>query len=361
MYDRDPAEWAASIDPTEKVGARHHVVPKFILERWADSRGVVQVYSRVSDSFDMRSTKDLGITDFYTFISTDGQRDASLESILAVVEAEAAALIRDLLDPFSARRQLTRERAGHLGNFLAFQIARGPRRRREFELMADWYGKTMAAAEVAESELRDLFVPHQNEHLRLLGPTSEAMAQHIYPRPIALVTLDKPLLFTCDEPVVVNTGGDHVIHHPDCCLTDADIEARLAKERKKKMKRRRNVRRIVHFAPTQPRGVADAVELLMPIGPRSVLLWGPKGAWDGYVVQDRLVRDGAVDFAARVNEQMVSYALDVVITRADDDEFRDRAFPPPVPLLQVCDGSGVAKDAINTIPVPLRPRRLRRT
>src|ERR1019366_6931745 len=87
------------------------------------------------------------------------------------------------------------------------------------------------------------------------------------PRPVAVVFVEGTRLFTSDEPVIVNTGGDHVRHHPDCSLTQADIDKRLARERHKKAKRRKDVSRVVHFAPTQLRGVQDAIELVLPISP----------------------------------------------------------------------------------------------
>ncbi len=135
-----------ALDPKAKVGSRHHVVPRFLLERWADSRGLVQVRSKVDGSLGTRNVKDMGITDFYTFISVTGELDASLEEIFSVVEGDAAKTIRGLMNPFSPVQQMSPEQAATLANFLALQMARGPRRRREFEIMADWYGKTMIAA-----------------------------------------------------------------------------------------------------------------------------------------------------------------------------------------------------------------------
>src|ERR1017187_9279119 len=42
----DLLHWFDSLDPTQKVGSRHHTVPQFYLERWADESGQTRMYSR---------------------------------------------------------------------------------------------------------------------------------------------------------------------------------------------------------------------------------------------------------------------------------------------------------------------------
>jgi hypothetical protein len=70
----------------------------------------------------------------------------------------------------------------------------------------------------------------------------------------------------------VNTGDDHVRHHADCYMTDEEFEVKHAKKRRRKGCRRRDVRRVVHMSLTQPRGVNETVEVVMPIGPRTLLI-----------------------------------------------------------------------------------------
>lgn len=359
IYD-DPDAWAASIDPREKVGHRHHTVPAFYLQRWASSE-VVRVFSRSDQAFTDRNIRDMGIRDYYTFIDVDGNPDSSFETIFSQVEGTAAEIIRGLLNPLIPLSRLSPEEAGHLANFIALQMVRGPRRRRESELLVDWYAKTYAIGKVDDDELADLVVaPHTNDYLRGLGPQAEAMVPYIFDRPLWVLSLDAPLLITSDEPVIVNTAGDHVHHVPDCYLTDADIAAREAKERRKKQKRRRSVGRVVHFAPTQPRGLKQAVEIVFPLSPRTALVYGEPSGWEGTITRGHLRGEEAIEFASKVNDQMVRYALDLVIAHPEHAHFETMTMPPAGPIIQVCDGNSVATAVVNAVPLPLRPQRFRK-
>jgi hypothetical protein len=352
-----------TLDPKSKVGSRHHVVPRFLLERWADKSGRVQVRSKVDDNTYPQHVKDLGITDFYTAVSITGELDASMEELFAFIEGEASAVIRALLDPFSPLPRVSPDQAASLANFLALQMVRGPRRRREFEIQTDWYVKTMTAGElrkhIEEAEIREYeFIPHQNEHIKVMGSAAEAIALNIIGRPIALLTIDRPLFFIGDEPVIVNTDGDHVEHHPDCFMTDEEYEAKLERERRRKG-RRRPVSRVVHMAPTQPRGVNKALELVIPVGPRTLLIWSQdQGDWSGVIEHIRISGDEAAEVADHANAHQVEWALDTIVTRIGDDRLADLTLPDPKPLMTVCDGSGAAKDAVNKVPIRIRPQRL---
>lgn len=362
--DEDPEAWALALDPKSKVGSRHHVVPRFLLEKWADKRGQVQVRSKADNSMHSQHVKDLGITDFYTAVSSTGELDASMEEIFGVIEGEASVVIRALMDPFNPLQRLTIDQAVSLANFVALQMVRGPRRRREFEIQADWYGKTVTAGElrkhIEEAELREFeFVPHQNEHIKVMGSAAEAMALNLIGRPIALLTIDRPLFFIGDEPVILNTDGDHIEHHPDCFMTDEEYEAKLESERRRKGRRRRLVGRVVHMAPTQPRGVNKALELVVPISPRTLLIWSQdRGEWSGVIERIRVSGDEADEIAQRVNAHQVEWALDTIVTRIGDKRLAELTMPDPKPLMTVCDGSGPARDAVNTVPTRIRPRRL---
>lgn len=364
LLHEDPEAWAAALDPKSKVGSRHHVVPRFMLEKWADKNGQVQVRSKASDRTYQQHIKDLGITDFYTSVSVTGELDASMEEIFAVIEGEASGVIRELMNPFAPLRQLSGDQAAKLANFVALQMVRGPRRRREIEIQADWFAKTTTADELrkqlAEEDLREYeFVPHQNDHIKMMGGIAEQIAVRILGRPLVLVTIDRPLFFIGDEPVIVNTDGDHVEHHPDCFMTDEEYEAKLEKERRREGRRRRQVGRVVHMAPTQPRGVDGAVELVVPISPRTLLIWGPD-LKEGSTVVEQIRCDGAEadDVAEQVNAHQVEWSLDTIVSRIGDVRLANLRLPEPKPLLTVCDGSGPAKDAVNRVPTRIRPRRL---
>lgn len=358
-----PSALLNSLDQRAGVGARHHVVPKFLLERWAGADGQVQVYSRVEQRIGTRNIRDLAIRDFYTFIDTSGERNSLLESLLGTVETEASVVIRNMLNPFSKLGQMSPADLATLAQFAAFQAVRTPRRRREQELKAEWYAKTMAQGRVSDEYLRQIsIVPHQNESVGMLGQSAEAIMPFLLARPLALVTLARPLLLIGDEPVIINDGEGEVHHHPDCFLTDAQIEARFAKERRKKRKRKQEVGRVIHISSTVPRGVGTAVEVVLPISPRSALVWGPLGDENYPPLFERevLAPEDSERFASIINAATCEHALDWIVTTPRDAEFGGRAFPSVGPLLRVCDGENAAAIAVNAIPSPIRPRRLTR-
>ena len=350
----------SSLNQKDGVGTRHHVVPKFLLDNWADNKGRVQVYSRVDRKFSMRTTRDLAIRNFYTFIDIHQQPNAMLEALLGRVESGAGSVLRKLTSSFIKDVDVNGEDLVQLALFAAFQVMRTPRRQREMELQTDWFAKTTMRGHISEDELARLTVmPHKNQFVETVGPMGERLVPFFRARPLVLVTLDQPRLVTGDEPVVVNaaTGQDH---HADCFLTDEQIAARVARERRKKKRLRRDVSRVVHFWSPVPRGVGTAVEVVLPISSRSALVWGPLDDSGDVLTfeREKLAGAEAEHFASRVNDAVCSQALDWIITRPGDTEFRDRSFPEPGPLLRVCDGLNAASDAINTTPKQMRPRRL---
>ncbi len=193
----------------------------------------------------------------------------------------------------------------------------------------------------------------------MLGSLAEPLAARFVRRPVAVLTIDRPLFFIGDEPVIVSIEGGHVEHHPDCFMTDEEYAAKLEKHRRRKGRRRYAVSRVVHMAPTQPRGVDKADEVVMPISPRTLLIWGPDiAAHDGIVERVRYSGTRADEVAAIVNDHQVEWSLDTIVTRRDDDRLSDLTLPDPKPLFTVCDGSGPAKDAVNQVPTRIRPYRL---
>lgn len=362
LEDGTAQAFMESLDPRSGVGARHHVVPRFLLERWASADGQVQVYSRIEAKLRTGNIRDLAIRDFYTFIDTDDERNSLLESLLSRVETDAATVIRRLLSPFVKPGPVLASDLGALAQFAAFQVVRTPRHRRELEIQADWYMKTIAQGRVAEEELAKLtIVPHQNDFVGLMGPAADQILPFLLARPLMLLTLDRPRLLIGDEPVIVNSSLRDV-HHPDCFLTDDQIAVREAKELRKKAKRRRPVGRVIHITSTISRGLGMAIEVVLPISPRCALLWAPLEAVafaDG-IRRSVLTAEESARFAELVNAAICNQALDWIIATPDDVEFATRAFPPVGPLLHVCDGKSAATDAVNETPAPMRPRRLTR-
>jgi hypothetical protein len=344
------------------VGARHHTVPRFLLERWADKSSQVQTYNRIERQFATRNIRDLAIRNFYTFIDLDGRKDSSMESILGEIEKPAAAVLRDVLNPFAMPQPVEVSDLAALAQFAAFLVVRTARHRRESELHAEWLAKTMAQGRIPEVRLREIVVtPHQNDSIRMMGDAAFKFMGLFACRPLALVLLDRPRLLIGDDPVLVTPGPKDATHHADCFLTDAQISARIASaRRKKKGRRRRDASRIVHFSSTVPRGLGIALEIVLPVSPRAALLWGPlhETPYVGDIIRERLDEAESKRFADLANDAMCEQALDWVVSTPTDMQFRQRAFPPAGPLMRVCDGENAASLALNETPPRMRPARL---
>jgi hypothetical protein len=222
----------------------------------------------------------------------------------------------------------------------------------------------MAAGRIADEVLQQYTVaPHQNQTIQLCNDAAQQLMPFFISRPLAIVHLGSPLLYLCDEPVVLNAPAGE-FHLEDCYLTDHEIEARTQRRmRRIKKCKRGNAQipgRTVHFSSTRPTGHGVADEILLPISPSAALLWGPlasepQGGPVEWVILDS---DEAIRFATMANDAMSSQALDWVIGRIADQAFGTKTFPPTGPLMRVCDGTNAASLAVNTAPDRFRPRRL---
>jgi hypothetical protein len=355
--------WLAGIDPAAYVGARHHTVPRFLLARWADQAGQVRVFHRVEGRHGIENVRDLAVRDFYTVIDKAGMKNSSVESLLGHIEGRAKRHIDAILSPFARPAPLGADAVVDLAQFAAFQSTRTARHRREIELHAEWFAKTMVSGRVPDEELRAITVaPHQNEGIQFSAHAARSLMPYFACRPLAVVHLGAPLLYSCDEPVVLNAPAGE-LHTEDCYLSDEDVEARnrrrARKARKTKGKRARLPGRIIHFSSTRPTGHGVADEIVLAISPGTALLWGPLADEPReFVERIHLTTSEATRFARMANDAMCSQALDWIITRLSDARFVTRAFPPLGPLMQVCDGTNAASSAVNETPTRLRPLRL---
>jgi len=210
------------IDQTAYVGSRHHTVPRFLIKRWSDKRDQVQVYHRIEDRHGIANISDLAVTDFYTVIDINGLKNSIMESLLGRLEANAKPHLDAILSPFVRPGPLSHEAIAHLAEFAAFQSARTTRKRREIELQAEWFAKTAAAGHLSDDELQQITVaPHQNECIELASASARNVLPFFMCRPLAIVQLRAPLLYICDEPIVINSPVGEV-HTPDCFLTEEE-------------------------------------------------------------------------------------------------------------------------------------------
>lgn len=358
--EKSPPDLFGSVNPSAQVGARHHVVPRFLLESWADSAGRVQTYRRNERLVAVSNIKDLAIKDFYTVIDRSGNKDSRMESLLGVLEGDAASVIRDLMNPLAVSRSLSLAEMEKLAIFAAFQVVRTPRRRREDELMAEWYAKTLARGRITEHDLSEIeIVVHQNSSIKTMGQLAMDLVPIFLGRPMALVTLKSHLLLISDDPVVVNCP-DSAQHVPDCHLSDGEIEARQRRRRRRERRNPQKGGRVIHFYKPFGGSVGVAHEIVLPISPMAAIIWGP--LQEVVPCSDfehaSLGLQESHEFADRLNAVLCEQALDWIATRIEDDDFPTRDFPEQRPLVSVCDGRNAASDAINSVPARLRPRRL---
>lgn len=228
--DKVAEEWPFPGDPNHFVGARHHTVPRFYLEYWADADGHIDVVEKPGGRRYTTVPKTASAeTDFYTYIDLDGKPAGHMEQVLGVIEAGASAAIGRITHPIFGQFPPPLDDRLEIATFIAFQMVRGKRRRREIETHADFYMKLKYSAldsdaikhlleeqhghaspeQIAEMEdfVANLdeyeFVPDPNEHLRMMGGLAQEIFRRLLRRHWYLAVFEAPVLITCDEPVML--------------------------------------------------------------------------------------------------------------------------------------------------------------
>lgn len=343
--DRLARDWIANIDPEAAIGARHHIVPKFLLSRFANAEGHLRVRDRSTGAASTRSVGDLGVKDFYTSVTIHQTLDSSLETMFSEIEGSAATVIRTHVDAqaFSRPRRMTMEERFTLDTFVSFQFVRGMRTRRTMEMVADYGMKLMHQAELAPGDIENLsIVPHPNDHLRSLPGLSEQAFQFLAPRPLLVVQLDRPLLIIGDEPVAFSGDASALDRAGVAKMHNVDTED------------------IVHARGNRGGGLANASEVLLPVAPNVVLLYGGIGEqWGSTRV--RITGADARQTARAMNDLALAAAVDWVAAHPDNAEFAEMEMPPAVPLLTVDDGGSEISSHTNSNRVRRPINRVRAT
>lgn len=323
VEERQARRWFETSNPAAYVGTKHHTVPSFCLKQFTDDGKRLSVWRRSTERIDSSPVADLAIRDFYTVLARDGQFDGLMEEMLGRVEGQAETVFKQLRLPFRRPGPLTAEQQSAVCQFLAFQMVRGPRMRKAIELLADYGWKFQNDGSLTEKDLRELVaVPHPNEHIRLMGPLSEAIYHSILRRPVQVMRLDAPLLVICDEPVLVDID-EHVQHRPECSLSQKELRRR---QRRKAGNRR--FQQPIHVWRTQPSGVEPADAIAMPLSPSALIVLGRVGE---PVEPDQLiVGDDAKDLADEVNAALVAQAYEWVAARPSHSTFSSWTFRLPV-------------------------------
>ncbi|MCB0906941.1 MAG: DUF4238 domain-containing protein [Nocardioidaceae bacterium] len=327
--DRRAAEFIAKLDPRQYVGTKHHIVPRFILARFANNRGQVYVRERLTPREGLRNIKDLAVRDFYTFINDEGELDSSFESLLGEVEKVAAAVLRDHLDnPFMRPRPFDTVERMAIDSLVSMQAVRGHAHRRRGEILADYYIKATNRQHLSDQDMVELeFVPHQNELLKHSMMVASKVHQQLAQRACFIVTFDRPLLLTCDEPVLLGRDNDE---EPLTAAELNDHPRRVIAD---------GVRPEDLIQITGPRavGVADADGIAMPLSPRHALVYDQPGTICA-AEHVRLTGEEAGSAADEIAEYCVENAYAWLAGHPDHPALKTMKLPKSRPPVIVIDG-----------------------
>lgn len=300
-----------------KLGANHHLLPRFYMSFFANAEGKVMTIDRTTNErrSNMSPTKVLTQRNFYTFINEDFEADGSVEELISVIEANACDVLK-LLQTIFRRLPLTQQQSQSIYTFMALQMLRGRRMRRTLEIMADFFTKIQITGvtrdnvleyfkemgikptdlEIQEffeyqSNLDDIFIaPSTNEHIKFILVSLETWTRRISNRPISIIEFEKPILITSDEPIMTLFGDQY-----------SNVGFLLADE--------------IHF----------------PISPRHLLVLGQAGENDGQFLKC----PNGVFNAKEFNREMLRNAHSIAICNPDF-EYRGISHIPKLdPLMRV--------------------------
>ncbi len=338
---RQTEELMATLDPKRYVGSKHHVVPRFVLKRFANEKDQVLVRDRATGAKRISNTKSLAVTDFYTFIDSAGELDASYEQIWGHIETATDSILREHLEnPFVRPRPFDAVEKYAIDAFVALQSVRGPANRRVMELMADYGTKLVNQDKFSADDMADLeFRPHQNHHLEALVHVLPQIEEHLTSRASFLVTLDKPLLVISDEPVCLERPDDYapptrkqMRDYPRDVRVDGNPVPRED---------------IIQFAGGGV-GLANAEAIVMPVGPRHAIAYDRPGSLRPAPHQ-RIEGADAEHFAAEVSRIVIEQAVVWIaghLTHPKLATMRLRKQPPPLVILD--GGTHLSQNVRNT-------------
>ncbi|MFD8685335.1 DUF4238 domain-containing protein [Streptomyces sp. NPDC059651] len=212
----------------QKLKRHHHTVPRLLLRRFADGKRIIRV------PLDGSEPKLIGIGDatvrshFYSMQDESGQRDDSIENLLADLEDQAARVITKIV----AERvwPLTADDRAVLGEWVAAQTARIPAARQANNEIADQLMKIEIAAggkpevrrrleakkgrsvseeevDAAWAELTDFSSYYielpVNDHLLSMAESMEVAYGWIMARSWQLCRFERRALLLSDHPVTL--------------------------------------------------------------------------------------------------------------------------------------------------------------
>lgn len=338
----EPGQWPFTGDPNSAVGSRHHIVPRFYLERWADPSGHLLVVEKPGGKRVKASIKDAGTEkDFYTYLDRDGRPAGHLEQLLSQIEGKASTAIAHMLHPNFAVFPPSPDEKHDLAIFLAFQAARGRRTRKSIELQADMLARlnlsgldrpgiaermSFGQEELSEDRIHEaeefianldeyVFVPDPNEHLGMLGNLAYEIYKRLMRRHWYLCEYNQPVLLTCDEPVAL-----YMSTHD----------------------------------PLRGVGFLNADEVWFPLSPKALLIL----ALNPEPVPSRFEAPSST--SSTVNRLLVENAYQYAFLHPNHDMLPEE-LPPDRPIFQVSTRASPVLERYNKPPDTKRTERRRRT
>ncbi|MFE7762974.1 DUF4238 domain-containing protein [Streptomyces sp. NPDC057438] len=212
----------------QKLKRHHHTVPRLLLRRFADGKRIMRV------PLDGGEPKPIGIGDatvrshFYSMQDETGQRDDTIENLLADLEDKAARVIAKVSD--EGLWPLPVADRAVLGEWIAAQHARIPAVRRANNQIFDQLTKIMIAAggkpemrrllegqsdePVTDEEVDALWQEMKdfsgyeaelsvNEHIRMMGRSMETAYGVMMNRSWGLCRFERKTLLLPDHPVTL--------------------------------------------------------------------------------------------------------------------------------------------------------------
>jgi len=234
---------------------RHHYVPRFYLARFADQKDRISVYDRTTGRVFASNAKNLAVeTDFYQLAEEYGLPSTYLEETLAALEGDAANALREV----DTLGTIPRGHRSVLAPFLGIQLLRTAQTRDVIRDMTEWSGGILAQIEIGNRLRAGQF---ETEAERQLAEQSiQAFAEgriQIRPSEQSLVGLSlsrlEDIIRYLSEGwnwlVVMTTGAFLTSDHPVTLLGEPE-----------------------HYSPATNVGVANALEIWLPITPRRALV-----------------------------------------------------------------------------------------
>ena len=337
-------EWYDSIDRKGQVGTRHHIVPRTILRRFANS-GQIRVRDRFTGKLRLVSVGDLSVKNFYTFVDLDMLPNGAMEVWLSEVEAEFARVVRPFFSTtaFGQARPPTGMDRFALDTFVAVQALRGMRTRRAMEIVADYGMKLVNQDKLDVTEIHGLeIVPHQNEHIRFIQRASEQLADHLAGRPVSVVRFDETLLVVSDEPVVLT---------PRDGTPKGDLRKRLQINGE-----RVSPRDLVQISNGRDVGFFDAEEVVLPLSPRHALVYGDFQSPTQMPATWTIHGQEGTRVARELNRLQARGAFGWVAAHPDGPHLAQIPWSPPAPAATIYDDHSVPAAVANGRP-HARPHR----